>query len=202
MKNIFKSVLIYLLTPTVSLATTITFDNLSAGTIPVGYGGLQWTGLVVANGTSALYGTHNGVVSANNVAIDIDGRPGFLTNSTAFNLNSAYLTAVYNDGLSLEVKGFVGTVLAYDQTFTLNATVPTLLNFNYMGVTGVEFLSSGGTAHPGYPTIVGHNENFVMDNMTTSTPDSGATAALLGLALGAMAVLKKAQSEHSKALLL
>ena len=78
-------------------------------------------------------------------------------------LLSAYLTAAWNDNLRVELKGYNGARLIYDNTYTLSATAPTLITFNYVGVTSVQFISSGGTLHPGY---CGSGEHFVMDNVT------------------------------------
>jgi hypothetical protein len=60
-------------------------------------------------------------MSGNNVAFDFGSGPatGSFSSATSFNLNSAYLTAAYNDGLQVDVQGFVGSTLTYDNTFTV-----------------------------------------------------------------------------------
>ena len=190
---------IYLASVAVSSAITITFDDLkTAGLIgismPAGYEGPQWTGFQVRNGESAVINSpnnpyHNAVVSPDNVAGNIDGRSATISSSTAFNLDSAYLTAVFVDSLDLKVEGFVGTTLTYDNTYFLNKSGPTLVDFNYVGVDKVEFITSGGLV-----PIVGigpDNEDFAMDNLNISVPDASATSSLLGIAFMGLCILRK-----------
>jgi hypothetical protein len=103
----------------------LTFDNLTfAGLyepIPDGYGGLQWNNFEVLNTVqeASQFGTNgdvNGVVSPPNDAFNDDGAEASISDG-AFNLNSAYLMAAWNDGLQVEVQGFVGTTLTYDNTY-------------------------------------------------------------------------------------
>jgi hypothetical protein len=91
---------------------------------------------------------------------------------STFNLNSAYLTAGFNDGLTVEVWGYVGSTLTYDNKYTVSTYGPTLVNFNYIGVTSVGFLSYGGTPH-GYS--VGGTA-FRMDNLSVSFPPASISA--------------------------
>ena len=89
-------------------------------------------------------------ISANNVAFNGFGNSAVVSN-TLFNLNSAYLTAIWRDNLTVEVIGSLLGVSIYDNTYVLSATAPTLINFNYLGIDSVEFsIFSGGTHHPGY----------------------------------------------------
>jgi hypothetical protein len=125
-------------------------------------------------------GYQNGVLSANNVAFNGSGNPAELSSSGPFDLNSAWLTAAWNDGLQLEVQGFAGGTLLYDQTYTLNAAAPTLLAFNYLGVDEVSFSSSGGINH-GYD---GSGTQFVMDNLTVSVPEPSTIGLVIFSAAG------------------
>ena len=72
------------------------------------------------------------------------------------------MTAAWNDDLQVELKGHVNGALVYDSTYILSATMPTNILFNYLGVTEVDFISSGGTRHPGYPY---NGTQFMIDNM-------------------------------------
>jgi hypothetical protein len=112
-------------------------------------------------------GYNAGVVSISNIAYNAYGSPASISNSIPFNLISAYLTAVWYDNLQVEAKGYIGTALVYDNTYFLNATSPTLINFGYAGITEVVFISSGGTAHPGYS---GGGTHFAVDNMLVVFP--------------------------------
>jgi hypothetical protein len=62
--------------------------------------------------------------------------------------------------------GSNGVTLLFSNTWVLSATTPTLISFNYNGVTRVDFISSGGTQHSGYPYF---GTQFVMDNVTIGT---------------------------------
>jgi hypothetical protein len=170
-------------------AVVITFDDLPAtpppggGTsIPSGYAGFAWNNFdyetVMNNLALNPSGYLNWMVSPGNVAFNGAGTPA-LFSGTAFNLMSAYLTGAWNDGLNLEVQGFVGALLVYDNHYTVNSTAPTLINFNYLGVDEVNFISSGGTAH-GYAG--GAGQQFVLDNLTVATPEpSSFVLAVLGI---------------------
>src|SRR5438105_3793336 len=93
-------------------ATVLTFDDLSPGTgnvaIPWGYGGLEWIYFGVVNGSlqSTNEGYYNGRVSVPNVAANQSGNAASVRYSSRFNLNSAYLTAAFSNGLQVRVQGF------------------------------------------------------------------------------------------------
>ena len=157
--------------------TLVTFDDLpDPGTntlvIPVGYNGLNWLSFrymdPVLRYRSHSSGYQAGVVSPNYVAYNSGGSSASITNAVPFNFISAYLTAAWNDNLQVEVMGYVGISLTYSNTYTLSATDPTLINFNYLGVDNVHFDSFGGTKHTGYG---GTGEQFAMDNLTIAVPE-------------------------------
>jgi hypothetical protein len=184
MKSQFQSklagvvgVLLLLALPGMALAQTelITFDDLPTpvsgrSLIPNGYAGLQWQNFGYEDGSLNPHsGYFNAIVSQNNVAFNGFGNPALISDGS-FNLNSAYLTGAWNDGLQVEVQGFVGATLTYDNTYTVNTTGPTLINFNYLGVDEVNFISSGGTPNPAYISY-GGGTNFAMDNLSVTIPD-------------------------------
>jgi hypothetical protein len=149
-------------------AEVILFDDLTAANTPVpsGYHSITWANLVCNDvHASNVGGYRAGMISANNVLYNGKGTPATLTSALPFNLISAYLTAAWNDNLQVQVKGYVSGALTYDHTYTLSATAPTLIYFNYNGVTQVEFIPSGGTAHPGY---TGTGTHFILDNLAIS----------------------------------
>jgi hypothetical protein len=153
--------------------TVITFDDLpgTSVAVPAGYNSLTWSNLYSIDGVT--YGQPSGytagVVSSPNVVYDGYGGPATISSPVAFDLLSAYLTAAWNDNLLVEFKGYSGTTLAYDNTYTLSATVPKLIQFNYLGITSVEIIPSGGSRHPGY---TGSGEHFAMDNVSIFMPPS------------------------------
>ena len=153
----------------------ITFDDLTHTTngilVPNVYAGLSWNNLVELDGVNVygagLSGYAAGVVSPFNVVYNAYENPAYFYSDTPFNFVSAYLTAAWTDNLQVKVIGYAGASIIYDQTNTLSATAPTLINFNYFGVTEVYFKSFGGTHHSGYGS--GSGEQFVMDNVAIST---------------------------------
>jgi len=167
----------------------LTFDDLSWSgyyyeQIPNGYGGLQWNNFFVLNTAQELSsfgrnGEVNGVVSPPNVAFNGEGTAAFISDGS-FNLNSAYLMAAWNDGLQVEVQGFVGATLIYDNTYTVSTLGSTLVNFNYLGVDEVNFISSGGVPH-GYTSGLG--TQFAMDNLSITLVPEPPTFASVGLAV-------------------
>jgi len=149
----------------------ITFDDLadtSTGlNVPNGYQGLIWNNFGYLNALTNNFnpsGYSYAVISSNNVAFNWSGSPAYIRSPLLpFDLVSAYLTAAWRDGLQLQVEGYVGPYLAYSNVYTLSATAPTLIEFNYLGVDQVVFSSAGGTPQ------WGNGENFAMDNLTIVT---------------------------------
>ncbi len=143
--------------------TLLTFDDLSPGSdvvfVPNGYGGMQWNNFGVYNGLNQplTEGYRTGVLSPSNAVINRYGEPASFSNGRAFNWDSAYLTAAEMDSLPVSVLGFIGTTLAYSNTYSVKKSAPTLINFNYLGVNEVSFKTA-----PASP--------FAMDNMALSVP--------------------------------
>jgi hypothetical protein len=171
MKTRLLSAVVSLLAATVLRADpTITFDDLPGQQVPVpaGYHVLNWVNFDYLNGNT--YGLNpsgyqTGIVSGNDVIYGIGGETATIS-AGMFDLISAYATAAWNDNLQLVAKGYINGTLVYNQTYTLNATSPTLLNFNFYGVNEVDFTSSGGTHHAGDP---GAGTEFVLDNVNVVT---------------------------------
>jgi hypothetical protein len=74
---------------------------------------------------------------------------------------------------------FTATLRDYDNTYTLKTAGPLLVNFNYLGVDEVNFISLGGTHHSGY---TGNGTQFVMDNLTVTVPEPNALS-LFGICI-------------------
>jgi len=155
----------------------ITFDNLGDGTctnpitISSGYGNshFTWDNFYVLDGVDYCdnpSGFEYGVVSGTSVAFNGGGNTATISSSKPFLLLSADLTAAWFDDLEVEVQGYVSGSLAYDDTYFLSSTSPTLITFGYAGVTEVDFISSGGTTNTAYS---GSGEQFAMDNLTVVT---------------------------------
>jgi len=85
--------------------------------------------------------------------------------------------------LQVEVSGLVGGVMKYTSAYTLNTTGPTLVNFNYLGIDEVEFISYGGIPH-GNPG--GGGTHTAIDNLVITVPEPSTTSLL---AVGACLVV-------------
>ena len=202
MKTILTTMVLGLALAYQAGATLVTFDNLSDGgggtQIANGYSGLNWNNFYVLD--TALFGATSGymagTVSGNNVAYNAYGTAAAIS-SSAFNLTSAYLTAAWYDNLHVEVVGKLGSTILYDNTYTLSATAPSLINFNYNGIDSVQSISSGGTQNQGY---VGSGTQFAMDDLvingTAAVPEPSTYFAgamlLLPFGIGAIRKLRKA----------
>lgn len=155
----------------------VTFDDLATNEepglkVPAGYNGVTWSNFYEFDAITSVgvpSGATAGLISAPNVAYNLNGTPAAITAPLPFDLVSAYLTAAWRDNLQVELKGYSGATLSYDNTYTLSATNPTFINFNYLNVTALEFISFGGTPHPGY---VGNGEHFIMDNLSVLLPSN------------------------------
>jgi hypothetical protein len=202
MKTLLKLACLVLATAGIACtagAVTLTFDDLATPfdgyeyRAPMAsYGGLQWSNFYVFDVVDTvnyhMSGYPNALVSPKNIALNWFGNPAALSSATPFSLDSAYLTAAWNDGLQVEVKGFSGATLAYDNTYTINTAGPSLINFNYLDVTEVEFISFGGTPHAGYS---GAGTHFSMDNLTVTIVPECSTFALAGLGTGMLMIRRR-----------
>lgn len=168
--------------------TTLTFDEftlpLPGEVIPVpnGYGSLQWNNFYVLNSSNARSpsGFQNALVSPDNFISNGSGDSAQVNSADPFDLNSAYMTADWMDGLQVEAQGFVGSTLRYTNVYTINTGGPTLVAFNYYGINQVSFIAFGGTQNPLYS---GSGSEFAIDNMTVTVPEpSRISLLLLGLA--------------------
>jgi hypothetical protein len=155
-----------------SSQTVVTFDGLPNSTtgtfIASPYSGLNWSNFYVLNGISHanVLGTNGGfygMVSASNIAFNGFGNPAEIDSpGTNFNFLSAYLTGAWNSNLNIQVEGFNGTDLLYNQTVVASATNPTLFTFNYLDINRLYFDSYGG--EPAFTPVPAYN--FAMDNFT------------------------------------
>jgi hypothetical protein len=169
-------------------ASLLTFDDLSpvsAGNswavIQNGYGGVQWNNFAVLNGLARplTEGYRTGTVSPDNVAFNLFGDPASVSSGTGFTLNSAYMTAAFVNGMQLGVQGWMGTTLTYNNTYTLNTNAPVLIDFNYVGVDRVTFITSPGS-------------QYALDNLVITVPEPKALAQLsVAVVLYACGVLRK-----------
>lgn len=192
-KSFLLSTLMLLGPSTATNATVITFDDLpttETDAIHSGYHGFNWgdefwtSVAYIHKNTLPGTGFENGVVSGNYAAFNNFAATSTITGDI-FNFNGSYLTAAWNDGLNIEVTGFLNNIRLFTQTVVVNTSTAQWFDFNYTGINKLSFLAWGGT-----PTNPGEGgEHFVMDNFTinesTSVPES---PPLLLLLLGLVAI--------------
>ncbi|WDP92862.1 MAG: PEP-CTERM sorting domain-containing protein [Desulfobacter sp.] len=144
-------------------ADVLTFDDIgtSNGTIYNGYGGFDWDAFGYTNNSASGYG--NGKVSGDFVAFNQWANVASASDSL-FTFEGAYLTAAWNTGLSIEIKGFLSGAELYSQTVVVDTDAPTWFDFNFSGIDELVFNSYGGTDFSSSDGGVG--THFVMDNFT------------------------------------
>jgi hypothetical protein len=161
-----------------SAATTLTFDDFSNGappnnwtSIPNGYGGLHWSnfGAIDTSGLRLDSGYRIGTISPNNVAFNLAGGPASISRATGFDLHSGYLTMSLDTrsgtaAMHVRVQGSVSGVVTHDRTYTISNIAPTFVEFNYVGVDRVIFVSSPDTP-------------FALENLTVTVlpPETACT---------------------------
>ncbi|MBN3872426.1 PEP-CTERM sorting domain-containing protein [Nostoc sp. JL33] len=193
----------------VAQATVLTFDDIAPISyyepIPNGYGGFNWDNFYYVNGSSSKVtrtGEDNGRVSGDYVAFNGFGNPALVSDSV-FDFNSLYLSATWNNGLSVTVQGLKSGATLYSKTVVVDTTQPTLVNFDYFGVDELKFTSFGGVEPDYLIKTGGGGTQFALDNFTfnekvTSVPEPTFLPALLTIAtLSAGSVLRRKQLKQS-----
>jgi len=172
----------------ISRASLITFDDVSVSSpgetlVPNGYEGLVWSNFWVLNavpfGPSSGY--YNGLISDSNVAYNAFGNPAEISAlGRNFNLVSAYLTAAFTSNLSVQVQGFRGANMVYEQTAVVTWTGPSLVMLNFQNIDRVEFDSFGGL-DAGIGGSLGDDQQFVMDDLTIEPVPEPSAILLAGI---------------------
>ena len=176
---------------TAAFADTLTFEGLVGYDPNVShYGDLTWNNFYLLDSSSTSLsnsGYHNGTVSGTQVAYNAFGNAASFGSTSAFTFNSGFFTGAWNDGLQIHVVGTGAT--AYSKDFVVNTASPSLVVFNWTGLTSVTFSTSGGTPH-GYSGIGKHFalENITVNEAVTAVPEPESYAMLLA-GLAAMGVV-------------
>ena len=129
-------------------------------------------------------GYSNGAVSGRQAAYQVYAAPSSIVhrNLELFDLDSAFFTAGWREGVQLRVRAFLGldNEQVYDETFTIGIE-PTLIELGISAVTSVTFETSGGT--PAGFALDG--TNFIMDDVDlTVVPAPPILATMLVAGLG------------------
>lgn len=162
--------------PFATQATILTFDNLPASSppifyaVPANYGNLNWSnffvGTVFDNSFFSPFIT--ALVSSNNIIFNSGNAVSVFSRAIPFQFNSAYLTALGNNQLNIEVRGYRQGVAVEFKSFLLNASATALLvNFDWPNVDTVQFTPILLTTNGG---IFGSQPNFAIDDMRIDEP--------------------------------
>ena len=186
----FSLVILFLVTGSVQADIGVwTFDELPGGdvpgprpAVPNGYGGLNWENMYYLDASSLTPGETGyvaGMVSPTKVAFNGWGEPAAVSDGI-FSFGGTYLTGAFNEGLNVQVDGYLDGSLIYSQTVVVSSTTPTWFNFNYYSIDRLEFSSWGGIPNPDYANH-GFGTQFVMDNFTIVPVPGAVLLGILGL---------------------
>ena len=185
-------------------ATTLTFDDLPVGLVPLPstYKGFSFSNFYV-NTLSTAYpsGYVNGTVSPSSVIYNSYGLGASFstTDNSAFTLNDFYLTAAINNGLSVAITGSRNGMTLFSQTFMVSTLSPTRELVDWAGIDTVSFSSSGGAVDPTAGLVYVPGTQFVLDNVRvnesptpamTATPEPGSLT-LFGTGLTGLTMLRR-----------
>lgn len=188
-------------------ALTIAFDDLTDtsfgfGGTPIanGYQGLNWVNWNVLNTTDAqsIFGPSGatpGTVSLPNIAYNSDGGEAIFSSTTPFEFDSAYLTAVWNSGMTVTVTGLLNGTQEDQTRLSPSATVATLYTFDWSGVNEVDILPIGGTPCLTTCGYSGSGTQLALDNLiitpsTVVTPEPS-TLAIVAAGLAGLGVVRR-----------
>jgi hypothetical protein len=179
-------------------ASSITFDDLANYQwIGSGYAGLNWSNFAALDADiySLPSGFQNGTVSHSNVAFNSGGDDASFSAANHFIFNSAYITAGWNNGLNVQVTGFLNGAQTHSSLLTVSTSGPTLAVFNWSNVDLVSFHAFGGIKNPDFVGTGG--QHFALDNLTINAVPEPETYAMLlaGLGMVGMAARRRKQSE-------
>lgn len=172
----------------------LTFDDIYgvASEMPIysGYGGLDWQNVEVMNldWWRSDGGPDNGYVRGATSGSQVAWVPStgvssttsaVLSSSTPFAFTSAQLTSAWNDGLTVQVDGYLKGQLVGSRTFVLDPDAPTLADLGFDAVDVVRLTASGGTIDPAFAPRDGSPQlptpNFVIDDVRLGSDGSQPT---------------------------
>ncbi|MEY2689943.1 MAG: hypothetical protein RL375_4143 [Pseudomonadota bacterium] len=169
-------------------ADTINFDDINLvpndyQALGTNYHGFSWNNFLALDTTGVFYspsGFQPGTLSGDNIGYNAFGNDASFSSTTAFTLNSFYLTSAWRDGLTVTVTGTGNGGALFSQTLTPSATAATKYTLDWADINSVMFHATGGTKHAGFANIDG--TQFALDNITfnaAAVPEPESYAMLL-----------------------
>lgn len=152
-------------------AAVITFDDLPSvefsEAISNGYQGFDWSWFsYIDKFAMPNTGFEKGVVSGQHGAYNNFAATA-TTSGSLFDFNGAYLTGAWNNGLNIEVTGFLGGTVSHSKTVIVNTVKAQWFDFNFFGIDALSFRSYGGERNS---QLDNDGEHFIVDNFTYNEP--------------------------------
>ena len=170
-------------------AATLDFESLGTPSvsqpIPDGYGDLNWDNFSVVTGSRFPQfpgnGYTNGASSGIYVGFNGFAEPASFSSGSTFDFISASLTAAFNDGLELDISGYLNGNQIYTRTVTLTTAMYATILFNWSGIDMVRFNSHGGS-----PVFGVNGEQFAIDDLAVVKTPIPPAALLLATSLAGL----------------
>lgn len=163
-------------------ATILTFDDLPPetifgggdlyfGIVPDGYGGLDWSdnsayfNATVDGGNS---GYSNATVSGGRIFSPGNIFDPVILSGATIDFIGAYFTAAWRDELNINIKGYNGLALLYEDNIIIDTAGPTWFEANQFSINYLEITAFGGIENP---NLSGDGAFYGMDDFTFNIPE-------------------------------
>lgn len=180
-------------------AELLDFDDIAVNTWSqytslTSYHGYDFTGgaALINKDRYKVSGYNYGAVSGQNALFDFYDKDIVITKTGGglFDLNSAFMTAAWSNGLTINVSGWLNGQVVNSMDLVLNAVTPTAATqFNFLGVDKVVFGFKNMGVHA---NLQGSGSQFVIDNLeltSVAAVPEPSTYAMMFAGLGALGLM-------------